>query len=399
MKKLILFAIPALVAAAFTSCQDDKDPVLDTNQEFEFVLNTPPLANQFIDLATEGTLEFTLSQPSYGITLAPTYNLEISLTEDFTPLFDEPVVDSEGEEHEVAGSYLLTLEGSNKGVLSASMADIANGVNELNGIFDADMYQEDYVGPVFVRATASVGDGYSSELTAVTSNVVTLTQVKGYYIEVVNDLTLCVPGNGNGWNNSPDVPALVSDDGGLTYKGFAYIDKGFKITDGDWGAPTNWGAGDAGEGSVEGLLYDPETGTYSGPLIENGGNLNDTGEALEAGMYYIEVTVINMDTKEDGEQGGTITLTPITSIVVQGAYCDWSFDGAIEMEVSGSSNAVFTATGNFTADGWKFAMNGAWDINLGGDVNKLTFNGSDIKEDATTITLNLEQYPWTCTFE
>lgn len=398
MKKSILFVLPALALAALTSCEPDTDPKLDTTKDYDFVLNTPPLANQFIDLKTEGIIEFTLSQPNYGITLAPNYELEMSLSPEFQPLSAEPVIDSEGEEHILAGSYPLTLEGSNKGVLSVSMANIALGILELNGIFDDDMYEGDYEGPVYFRSICSVGDGYSSELTSVTSNVVTLSQVRGYKAEASNaDLTLCVPGNGNGWSNTPDQPALVSNDGGLTYVGFAYIDNGFKITDGDWSDP-NWGAGDAGEGSVEGLLYDPESNTYSGPLIFNGGNLNDTGAALQPGMYYIKVEVITMEFTEGG-QGATITLTPIESINVIGNFNDWSLDTAVQMTVTGSNNAVFTATGNFPNDGWKFEFNGSWDINLGGDMNKLTFDGDNIYQEATTITLNLSQYPWTCTVE
>ena len=397
MKKSILFVIPALAFAALTACQDDTDPKLDTTKEYTFVLNTPPLANQYIDLSTEGIIEFTLSQPNYGITLAPTYNLEMSLTEDFTPLVQGPVTDSDGKEHDVVGVYPLILEGSNGGVLSVSMANIANGVNELGGIFDFGMYEGDYEGPVYFRATSSVGDGYSSMLTAVTSNVVKLAQVKGYYIEVANDLTLCVPGNGNGWTNTPDSPALVSTDGGLTYKGFAYIDQGFKVTDGDWSYP-NWSAGDAGEGSVEGLLYDPETNTYTGPLIVNEGNLNDTGAALAAGMYFIEVYDIDL-TAAEHTQGASIRLTPIDEICVIGDFCGWGFDSAIPMVLDGSSNSVYTASGSFTSAGWKFAFNGDWAINLGGKITKLEFDGENIWEDASTVILNLEQYPWTCTVE
>lgn len=397
MKKISLFALVALTLANFTACKDDKEPVLDTSKEYEFVLNTPPMANQFIDLSTGGTMNFTVSQPNYGLTLAANYGIEISLTEDFTAISDDPVIDSEGISHTIPGSYIVTLEGQNYGVLTVKMENLAIGINELNGVFDPEMFVEDYEGPLYVRATASVGDGYSASLTATKSNVVKLAQVKGYYVAPAEDaLVLCVPGGGNGWNNSKEAPNLVSDDDGKTYKGFAYISGGFKITDGDWDAP-NWGAGDAGENSVEGLLYDEASNTYTGPLFTNGGNLNDTGEGCPAGMYFIVVDVTNFDSAE-GQQGATITLTPIESVCIIGDFCGWSFDSAVGMTLD-SSNTVYTATGDFTSAGWKFAFNGDWTINLGGDVDNLTFDGDNIFENATSVQLDLSIYPWICKFQ
>ena len=392
MKKLSFITLSALVLVAFTGCKDDTDPRLDTSKTYNFQLNTPPVAGQFIDLISDGSIQFTVSQPEWGITLAPNYGIEISLKPDFTAISDQPVIDSEGEEHTLPDSYPVPLDGSSYGALSVKMSNVAIGINELLGIFDESMYTEDYVGPVYVRANASVGDSHASTLTYVVSNIITLSQVKGYYLAPVsNDLILCVPGGGNGWTNSPDAPNLVSTDEGASYKGFAYISNGFKITDGDWSAP-NWGAGDAGDGSVEGLLYDEETGTYSGPLFTNGGNINDTGAALEAGLYYIVVDVTNFDSV-DGEQGATITLTPVESICIQGDYCGWNFDNAVVMEATG--NSTYQATGNFTSAGWKFAFNGGWGINLGGSLDKLMFDGDNINQDATTITLDLSVYPWT----
>lgn len=395
MKKLSLYALTAVTLLGFTACEADTDPKLDTTREFNFVLNTPPYSTQFIDLQSGGMLQFTVSQPDYGLTLAPTYGLEISLRPDFEPISDEVVVDSEGTEHPILGAYTLILEGQERGVLSVSMANVAIGINELNGIFEEEQYTEDYEGPVYVRATAQVGDGYSSQKTATTSNVVALTQVKGYYEMSSGALILCVPGNGNGWNNTPDSPSLVSLDGGATYQGFAYIDQGFKITDGDWSDP-NWGAGDAGEGSVEGLLFDEETGTYSGPLIFNGGNINDTGAGCPSGLYFLKVEVITMDFAE-GTQGATLTITPINSICVIGDYCGWDFGTAIEMTEVNST--TFEAEGSFTSAGWKFAFNGDWTINLGGSMDDLTFDGGNIGQDASHVTLFLANYPWTATAE
>ncbi|MGE5393931.1 MAG: SusE domain-containing protein [Candidatus Saccharibacteria bacterium] len=59
-----------------------------------------------------------------------------------------------------------------------------------------------------------------------------------------------------------------------------------------------------------------------------------------------------------------------------------------------ATKQVFTATLDLTAAGYKFRANGAWDINLGGDLNALTQNGGNLAIPSAgnyTITLN----PWT----
>ena len=413
MKKISYIAFMAIAAWGFTACNADTDPKLDTGIDYEFVLNTPPLASQFIDLENGSTLQFTVSQPQYGLTVAPTYGIQISLTRDFEPLNPGTVTDAEGEEHVIQGSYNIPLESSLAGVLLVSTNQVAAGINELNGVFDESTFVEDYVGPVYVRATAYLGGDNAlnetganipvSESTFVVSNVIELSQVKSYFV-VINDdaLILCVPGNGNGWTNSPENANLVSTDEGVTYKGFAYIDLGFKVTDGDWDDP-NWGAwkGDWGDdpetGLTEGLSYDADSDTYTGPLYFNGSNLNDSGAGIPSGLYYIVVDVKTMEFKDNGVQGATITLTPVKSVCIQGDYCGWNFDNAVEM--TAEDNTTFKATGSFTSAGWKFAMNGDWAINLGGNPKELTFDGDNLTLEGSTITLNLEQYPWNCTVQ
>ena len=64
-----------------------------------------------------------------------------------------------------------------------------------------------------------------------------------------------------------------------------------------------------------------------------------------------------------------------------------------------TDNKVFTGKVTLEAGkGFKVRMNGGWDINLGGDVKKLTFGGDNITvaEDGTyTVTLDLTNVPYT----
>lgn len=395
MNKLAILGLPVLALMGLTACNPDTDPKIDTSTEFEFKLNTPQLATQFIDLSTNGTIDFTVSQPNYGVTVAPTYGVEISLNEDFSPVQEEPVVDEEGEEHVVPGFYTLTLDSQLQGVLVAKMSDIAAGINILNGIFDESAYTEDYVGPLYVRATSVLGYGTAADRTAVTSNVIKLDQVQGYAnFGDAGELTLGVPGAGMGWD-VPHIPNLVyvgdTEDGtAMVFKGFAIIDGDFKVTDGDWDGAGNWGAGETG-------LIDDGNGTFSATLVQNGGNFN--GDKLApSGLYYVYVEITDMENGNDNAEVGTVTITQITSIGLPGDYNGWDTSGGLMTQTDDLS--VWTISGaSVTAAGWKFAMNGGWDINLGGDMENLSFDGPNFSTAGSTIVLNLHQYPWTCTVE
>lgn len=391
MKKLAILGLPVLALLGLTACSPDSDPKIDTSKDFNFVLNTPQLATQFIDLSTKGTIEFTVSQPDYGVTVVPTYGLEISLNPDFTPTTDEPVIDSEGEEHVVPGFYALNLESTLKGVLLAKMSDIASGINELNGIYDEAAYTEDYVGPVYVRATAYLGYGTAAESTAVVSNVVQLSQVQGYPEFAATEVFLSVPGGANDWNHLPQIVYTKDDENGnMVLEGFAVINGEFKITDGDWAGAGNWGADDTG-------LIDNGDGTFSATLIQNSqSNFNGAG-AAEPGLYYFKVVLTDMKNDQDGAVVGSFTITPITSISLPGDYNGWDTT-ANEMTQDGNFY-TWTGTAPVTSAGWKFAMNGEWAINLGGTIDELFFDGENIWIDGSTVTINLEQYPWTCTVE
>lgn len=397
MKKLsYILCLPVIAGVALTSCKADTDPKIDTTKDFEFVLNTPQLATQFINLATNGNIQFTVSQPNYGVTVVPTYGLEISLNPDFTPITSQPVVDSEGETHVVPGTYALNLDSQLKGILVSKMADIAAGINELEGLYDEVAYTEKYgegggyVGPLYVRSTAYLGSGLAAESTATVSNTVMLTQVQGYASFPSSEVFLSVPGGANGWNHLPQIIYTGdSDSGAMICKGFAVVDGEFKLTDGDWDGSGNWGTND-------GLTVNAN-GTFSASLIQNSqSNFNGNGE-MATGLYYFYVELFDMKNANDNAEVGTMTITPITNIYLPGDYNGWDAAGNA-MTQEGN---YYTWTGNYnvTSAGWKFAMNGSWDINLGGDPEELSFDGANLTLEGSTITLNLEQYPWSCTVQ
>ncbi|MCH5230504.1 MAG: hypothetical protein J1F43_01760 [Muribaculaceae bacterium] len=406
MKKLsYILAISAFAVSGLTSCNPDKDPKVDTSTDYEFVLNTPQFATQFIDLATNGKVQFTVSQPNYGLTLAPTYGIQISLKPDFTSVTEEPVVGGDGEEHVVPGMVDIVLESQIKGVLVANMSDLAAGINELNGIFEESQYEEDYVGPLYVRATAHLGSGTAAEATATVSNVVMLSQVQGYASFSSEAILLYIPGNAGGWSDIEPQIALsekkTTDDTMVLY-GFAKVDGEFKINDGNWDGAVNWGAqnGDDSVGLSPVLNDEGETVAYSVDLYQNGGNLNGGDYTVPAGLYFfwLEITDYNNSSDTGTEKVGTLKITEITSVTLPGDYNGWDASGN-PMTADAGNSYIWTGAANVTSGGWKFAMNNSWDINLGGTVDELIFDEGNLYLEGTNVTLDLTAYPWHCTVQ
>lgn len=393
MKKLAILGLPVLAIVGLTACSEDTDPKIDTSKEFTFKLNTPQLAGQFIDLSTKGTLEFTVSQPDYGITVVPTYGLEISLNENFEPITDEPVIDEEGETHVVPGSFALNLDSQLRGILVVKMSNVAAGINELRGVFDESAYVDDYVGPLYVRATAYLGSGLAAEATATVSNTIILAQVQGYpsFVTSKDPVLLSLPGNANDWNHLGQVLYVGDSEDGeaMIFKGFAEIKGAFKVTDGDWDGEGNWGMAENG--------ITESDGTFEFTLIQNSQTDFNKDGIIPDGLYYVYAEITDMKNKDDNAEVGKVTLIPITSISLPGDYNGWDTT-ANQMSTVDNVN-VWSASAPVTSAGWKFAMNDSWDVNLGLTDEVLTFDGSNIFQDGSRVTLDLTQYPWSFTVE
>ena len=159
MKKLALFFACAAALVGFTSCEDDKDPVYQ--QPTKFVLNTPALQDQYLELTEDGTFELSCSQPDYGYAAVVNYSAEVSLTEDF------------------ANCKEITSKGTGTTAkMTFSSADLALALCELHGFVDESTFQDIDAEKVYFRAVARLTGVESSEIR---SNVVSLNKVKLYF--------------------------------------------------------------------------------------------------------------------------------------------------------------------------------------------------------------------------
>lgn len=77
----------AMVVMAFWGCKEDTQPRLDKDPStLTFIINTPPMANQWLYLSdgNDATFDLSCSQPNYGFSAVANYVVMVSLSEDFT---------------------------------------------------------------------------------------------------------------------------------------------------------------------------------------------------------------------------------------------------------------------------------------------------------------------------
>ncbi|MDE6521363.1 MAG: hypothetical protein K2L17_00960 [Muribaculaceae bacterium] len=364
MKKfhiLAAFGIAVMATLGLSSCQADKDPVF--TEATEFVLNTPPFADQLYQLAPNSTLELTCSQPNYGMALAPAYEIQVSLLENFGAGQPTP---SEGEPPYYAS--VLT-NNPHSAVIEIDEKNLAVAICELMGLNEENYLETPInVVPLYVRAVASISNQPS---TVITSNTIVLKQVLTYFQAPAPEHdVLYTPGNSNGWNHANCQQLEAYEEG--KYRGFVYLNGEFKFTNKDNWDGTNYGS--AGEGKL-----DTDGGAGNLPLPAEG-----------EGLYYADVDINTL----------SYTLTYIESVGTVGAYNDWNQADAAAHMTHSDDYLKWTYEGQVSGE-FKFVFNDGWAINLGSaDLENLEFGGPNCTTSgATVITLDLSKLPYSATAE
>ena len=185
-----------------------------------------------------------------------------------------------------------------------------------------------------------------------------------YTLEEVNyDPFIYFIGATDGWKKAEQKLALVDDAKGV-YTGYLYC-----------ADPNGWGNQFKFQrvaGSWDNEINSGAFSTFSGAATSEGGNIGvNAGE----GVYYFDVNL--------GE--GTITATKVETMGMIGTFNNWDGDAVMTWN---AEEYCFEATNvGVTADGWKFRVNGGWDINLGGSLNNLTAGGDNLKVAGNTVKL------------
>ena len=181
--------------------------------------------------------------------------------------------------------------------------------------------------------------------------------------EVKYDPFIYFIGATDGWTNAEQKLALVDANTG-TYTGFLYC-----------ADPNNWGNQFKFQrvaGSWDNEINSSTFNTFDGAATNENGNIGvNAGE----GVYYFDVNLAN----------GTIKATKVETMGLIGNFNSWGGDAAMTWN---AEEYCFEATNvGVTADGWKFRVNGGWDINLGGSLNNLTAGGDNIAVAGNTVKL------------
>ena len=176
----------------------------------------------------------------------------------------------------------------------------------------------------------------------------------------------------DGWNN--DEPnrqrlALTDEDNGI-YTGFLYC-----------ADPNGWG----NQFKFQKIIKDWDSQInasqvqLSGDLEDAGGNDHNFTVPKGEGVYFVKLDLANM----------TIEGTKIEYMGVTGDFCGWN-EGT-QMTWNATDYCYELTNAGVNANGWKFRANGPtdpnWTINLGGNMNDLTQDGSNLSAVGTTIKL------------
>ena len=173
-------ALMFILGATFTSCKEDTQPRLE--KPTEFVLNTPPMANEtYVLTETDGVasqIYLTVSQPDYGLGTPTSYEVQLSKTEDFA-------------------SYQSLLTVNTQAQIVCDGYEWSVAQNALNGI-TTEEDEDKFTGEaeeVYVRVRAYIP---YCDYSSINSNVIKLT-VQPYFA-VRQPGKLYVIGDVSGWN-------------------------------------------------------------------------------------------------------------------------------------------------------------------------------------------------------
>lgn len=190
-----------------------------------------------------------------------------------------------------------------------------------------------------------------------------------YKVTVLGNVSpfLYVPGNHQGW--APATAPFVHSTDFMNYSGFVSLDGEFKFT-----SEKSWDGVNYGAGAKDGTLS-----TDGGA-----GNLK-----AEKGFYLLKANISSL----------TWSAVLIQTFGLIGSATDGGWDTSTPMTFD-AAKSEYSITATLKDGELKFRANDAWDVNLGGDPEHLTFGGANIAVKAGTykITLSLsDAQKYTCT--
>lgn len=220
----------------FTSCDSDRDdnPTLGPNHTANtFVVNTSAVADQYIQLSPDNTVNLTWTQPNYGVNTVVNYSVEVGMNGTWESL----------ETNYISCNVQLSGE------------EIAKAICKIDGFKTEDDYVPMGFRQVDFRVTAKIQTTASDVVpgTTITSNVVSFNHMAAY-CNIPTKGTLWVIGSCCGWPepSAGNKETLVDGNwfimeteiGSKIYKGTVTMPEG-DLTFRFYGKLTGWDGGDS----------------------------------------------------------------------------------------------------------------------------------------------------------
>lgn len=274
-KSSLLFAAFAML---FSACDSDRDdnPTLGPNHTAStFVVNTSAVADQYIQLSADNTVNLTWTQPDYGVNTVVNYKVQVGLNENGTDKW---------------GEYLETSFTSCN--VNISGEEIAKALCKLDGFKTEDDYVDMGFRKVAMRVEANIQTTSKQEVegTSILSNTVYFNNMAAY-CNIPTKGKLFVIGSCCGWPEPVATKKQELIDGGWyveeteigsgIYKGVIDMPAG-DLTFRFYSKLTGWGSDDNPEGSIGQQAVDEAkdyTLPHSGPCMPGKGSWSFPGFA------------------------------------------------------------------------------------------------------------------------
>ena len=252
----------ALGLVVFASCSDDRDDNPTIVSPTTFHVNTPALADQYLDLAKSDIIELTCSQPDYGFPANTQYTVQVSL--------DENMANYKEVEQTFKGAKLEV----NAALLASTLTTCAVEQGKTEADFPMDI-------PVYlrVRAVMTTVNGTPIEGTEIVSqNIVKLSRVHLLFslppVNIPSNLYLVGDFCGWDWGKSLSMVPVYGTDNMFWH--MVYIsDQGIKFNQ-----ERSWDGGEIGYAGIT------VAGDLASEIVDGGGNIASS----KPGWYLMVVT-------------------------------------------------------------------------------------------------------------
>ena len=176
-------------ATALTSCQDDRDSNPTIGKPTQFVVNTSPVAGQYIQLSPDNKVNLTWSQPNYGYNALATYQIQVGVNNGGNIVWNEK---------DGADKFLETTYTQCNADISGE--EIAEAICEIDGVEKEEDYVDMGFREIALRVKSSIQDSKGNDVagSVIVSSPVVFEHMAAY-CAIKSPGSIWIIGNCGGW--------------------------------------------------------------------------------------------------------------------------------------------------------------------------------------------------------